>query len=56
MARQGLAVMKAPAPARGRDLLPVVGWLLQLLAVYVAMRAFDIHAPLPGRRRSSCCS
>jgi uncharacterized protein (TIRG00374 family) len=48
MARQGLAVMKAPAPAAGAILLQSVGWFLQLLAVYVAMRAFDIHAPLPA--------
>ena len=25
-----------------------LGWLFQLLAVWVAMRAFDIHAPLPA--------
>ena len=48
MARQGLAVMKAPAPAAGAILLQSLGWFLQLLAVYVAMRAFDIHAPLPA--------
>ena len=46
MARQGLSVMKAPAPAAGAILLQSLGWFLQLLAVYVAMRAFDIHAPL----------
>ena len=48
MARQGLSVMKAPAPAAGAILLQCTGWLLQLFAVYVAMRAFDIHAPLPA--------
>jgi len=48
MARQGLSVMKAPAPAAGAILLQTLGWFLQLLAVYVAMRAFDIHAPLPA--------
>jgi glycosyltransferase 2 family protein len=48
MARQGLSVMKAPAPAAGAILLQCLGWFLQLLAVYVAMRAFDIHAPLPA--------
>ena len=26
----------------------IVGWACQLLAVYTAMRAFDIHAPLPA--------
>jgi glycosyltransferase 2 family protein len=48
MARQGLSVLKAPAPAAGAILLQSLGWFLQLLAVYVAMRAFDIHAPLPA--------
>lgn len=48
MARQGLSVMKAPAPAAGAIVLQCLGWALQLLAVYVAMRAFDIHAPLPA--------
>ena len=48
MARQGLSVMKAPAPAAGAILLQSLGWFLQLIAVYVAMRAFDIHAPLPA--------
>jgi uncharacterized protein (TIRG00374 family) len=48
MARQGLSVMKAPAPAAGAILLQSLGWFLQLLAVYVSMRAFDIHAPLPA--------
>ena len=48
MARQGLSVMKAPAPAAGAILLQTLGWFLQLLAVYVAMRALDIHAPLPA--------
>jgi len=48
MARQGLSVLKAPAPAAGAILLQCLGWTLQLLAVYVSMRAFDIHAPLPA--------
>ena len=48
MARQGLAVLKAPLPAAGAVLFQTIGWLLQLLAVYVAMRAFDIEAPLPA--------
>ncbi len=48
MARQGLSVMKAPAPAAGAIVLQCLGWVFQLLAVYVAMRAFDIHAPLPA--------
>ena len=35
------------APAAGAILFQSLGWFLQLIAVYVAMRAFDIHAPLP---------
>jgi len=46
MARQGLAVLREPLPAAAAILFQCLGWLLQLLAVYVAMRAFDIHAPL----------
>ena len=48
MARQGLAVLRSPLPAVGAIVLQCAGWFLQLLAVYVAMRAFDIHAPLPA--------
>ena len=48
MARQGLAVLRSPLPAFGAIVLQCVGWFLQLLAVYVAMRAFDVHAPLPA--------
>ena len=48
MARQGLGVMRAPLPAAAAILLQCAGWFAQLLAVYVAMRAFDIHAPLPA--------
>ena len=48
MARQGLAVLRSPLPALGAIVLQCVGWFLQLLAVYVAMRAFDVHAPLPA--------
>ena len=47
-ARRGLGVMKAPLPALAAIVLQCAGWFLQLLAVYVAMRAFDIHAPLPA--------
>ena len=46
MARQGLSVLREPFPAAAAILFQCVGWFLQLLAVYVAMRAFDIHAPL----------
>ena len=48
MGRQGLSVLKAPVPLAGAILLQCLGWLMQLLAVYVAMQAFDIDAPLPA--------
>jgi len=48
MGRQGLSVLRSPIPAAGAIVLQCAGWFLQLLAVYVAMRAFDIHAPLPA--------
>ena len=46
MARQGLSVLRSPLHAAAAILLQCLGWTLQLLAVYVAMRAFDVHAPL----------
>jgi uncharacterized protein (TIRG00374 family) len=48
MARQGLSVLKAPVPLAGAICLQCLGWLLQLLAVWVAMQAFGIGAPLPA--------
>jgi len=48
MARQGLSVLKAPLPLAGAVLLQCLGWLMQLLAVYAAMQAFGIDAPLPA--------
>lgn len=48
MGRQGLSVLKAPLPLAGAILLQCFGWLMQLLAVFVAMQAFDIDAPLPA--------
>ena len=48
MARQGLSVLRSPLPALGAIVLQCAGWFMQLLAVYVAMRAFDVHAPLPA--------
>jgi uncharacterized protein (TIRG00374 family) len=48
MARQGLSVLKAPVPLAGAILLQCLGWLLQLIAVWVAMKAFGIEAPLPA--------
>jgi uncharacterized membrane protein YbhN (UPF0104 family) len=48
MARQGLSVLNAPVPLAGAILLQCAGWLLQLLAVYAAMKGFGIEAPLPA--------
>jgi uncharacterized protein (TIRG00374 family) len=48
MSRQGLGVMREPAPAVLAATFQCLGWLCQLLAVYTAMRAFKIHAPLPA--------
>ena len=48
MARNGLSVLKAPLPLAGAVLLQCAGWLMQLLAVYAAMQAFGIDAPLPA--------
>jgi uncharacterized protein (TIRG00374 family) len=48
MARHGLGVMHAPVAAAVAIGFQFLGWGCQLLAVYTAMRAFDIHAPLPA--------
>lgn len=48
MARQGLAVLRAPVPALGAALFQLVGWLMQLLAVWAVMAAFDLGLPLPA--------
>jgi uncharacterized protein (TIRG00374 family) len=48
MGRSGLGVMRAPAGAAGAIFFQICGWACQLLAVYTAMRAFDIHSPLPA--------
>jgi uncharacterized protein (TIRG00374 family) len=48
MARYGLGVMHAPGPLALAIFFQCLGWLCQFFAVYVAMRAFDIHAPLPA--------
>jgi uncharacterized membrane protein YbhN (UPF0104 family) len=47
-ARRGLGVMRSPLPATVATFFQCVGWFLQLLAVYLAMRAFGIHEPLPA--------
>jgi glycosyltransferase 2 family protein len=48
MARQGLAVLRAPAAAAAAILLQIVGWTLQLLAVWAVAEAFDLGVPLPA--------
>jgi glycosyltransferase 2 family protein len=48
MARQGLSVLRSPVWAGVAILFQIAGWICQLLAVWTAMRAFDIHAPLPA--------
>jgi uncharacterized protein (TIRG00374 family) len=48
MARYGLGVLHEPVPAVTAAVLQCIGWLCQLFAVWAAMRAFDIHEPLPA--------
>jgi uncharacterized membrane protein YbhN (UPF0104 family) len=48
MGRHGLGVLHAPGPALVAALFQSLGWLCQFFAVYTAMRAFHIHAPLPA--------
>ena len=48
MARQGLSVMRSPVAATVAILFQCLGWLCQLFAVWTAMRAFDIHVPVPA--------
>lgn len=48
MGRQGLGVMRSPVGAAGAIFFQISGWICQLLAVWTAMRAFDIHSPLPA--------
>ena len=45
-ARVGLAILRKPLPAATAALFQFLGWFCQLLAVYAAMRAFDIYEPL----------
>jgi uncharacterized protein (TIRG00374 family) len=44
--REGLAIMRSPAAAAKATLFQFGGWLCQLLAVWSAMRGFNIHLPL----------
>ena len=48
MARQGLAVLRRPVPALGAAMFQLVGWLMQLLAVWAVMEAFNLDLPLPA--------
>jgi hypothetical protein len=48
MARQGLAVLRAPLPAAAAIFFQLIGWTLQLFAVWTVMKAFDLGAPLPA--------
>ena len=48
MARQGLGVMRSPIKMALAISFQIAGWVCQLFAVWTAMRAFDIHAPLPA--------
>ncbi len=45
-ARQGLAIMRRPSAALKAAAFQYAGWFCQLLAVYSAMRAFQIDKPL----------
>jgi uncharacterized protein (TIRG00374 family) len=45
-ARVGLAIMREPVPAATAGSFQFAGWVCQLLAVWAAMRAFDINQPL----------
>jgi uncharacterized membrane protein YbhN (UPF0104 family) len=46
MGRAGLGVMRSPVGTFGAIAFQMAGWTCQIFAVYTAMRAFDIHAPL----------
>jgi uncharacterized membrane protein YbhN (UPF0104 family) len=48
MGRHGLGVLHQPGPAAIAAFFQCSGWLCQFFAVYTAMRAFDIHSPLPA--------
>ncbi len=48
MGRAGLGVLRSPAGAAGAIFFQICGWVCQIFAVYTAMRAFDIHSPLPA--------
>jgi glycosyltransferase 2 family protein len=47
MARAGLTVLRRPVPAIGALCFQLLGWTAQLLAVWAALRAFQIDAAFP---------
>ena len=54
--RHGLGVMRAGRPGRAsRSSSSALGWICQLLAVWTAMRAFDIHAAAARRGARAAC-
>ena len=48
MARAGFGVMRSPLAMALAISCQIMGWVCQLFAVWTAMRAFDIHAPVPA--------
>ena len=48
MARQGLAVLRAPGAALLAIVFQTIGWTLQLLAVWAVTAAFALDVPLPA--------
>ncbi len=48
MARQGLAVLRAPGAAVAAIFFQTVGWTFQLLAVWAVTEAFALNVPLPA--------
>jgi hypothetical protein len=46
MAREGLGILRTPAPAASATLYQTLAWLAQLLAVFATMRAFGLGLPL----------
>jgi uncharacterized protein (TIRG00374 family) len=48
MGRHGLGALRSPFSAALAIFFQILGWTFQILAVWTAMRAFDIHAPLPA--------
>jgi uncharacterized membrane protein YbhN (UPF0104 family) len=46
MTRRGLHVLRSPRPALAAALLQLVAWALQLLAVWLAFRGFQLEEPV----------